>query len=128
MRALLDTHAFLWFVRDDKRLSQRARELIEDSDSELLLSAASAWEIIINVGTGKLKLQSEVETFLKEQLALNFIEPLPIRLEHVLAISRLPSHHRDPFDRLIIAQGITEGLPIVSNDAEFTRYRVRLIW
>ncbi|HEV8605275.1 MAG TPA: type II toxin-antitoxin system VapC family toxin [Tepidisphaeraceae bacterium] len=128
MRALLDTHAFLWFVRGDQRLSARAQDVIEDADSELILSTASAWEIIIKAGIGRLKLEIDADLFLREQLATNQIEPLPIQLEHTLAIASLPSHHRDPFDRIIIAQGITERLPIITGDSEFSKYRVPLIW
>ncbi len=128
MRALLDTHAFLWWVTDSVRLSRLAREILSDVNNSLLLSAASAWEIAIKAQVGRLKLPSDPARFVAEQLALNGIEGLPIQLSHALHTSTLPAHHRDPFDRLLIAQSQLEGLPILTSDPLITRYAVQVIW
>jgi PIN domain nuclease of toxin-antitoxin system len=128
MNILLDTHAFLWFVDADRRLSRRAVEIMSDPKNELFLSTASAWEIVIKSGTGALKLAIEPERFIAEQLSINAITPLPIALEHVLAVARLPQHHRDPFDRVIIAQAKTEELPIITSDRQIREYSIETIW
>src|SRR4051794_19475187 len=128
MRALLDTHTFLWFVHQDPRLSADARALIIDPSTDLLLSVASAWEIVIKVALGRLKLIKHTEVFLKEHLNANDIAPLPIRLEHATAVGSLPAHHRDPFDRMIIAQAVSEHVPIITNDSEFKKYSAQVVW
>ena len=128
MKALLDTHTFLWFVREDTRLSQAAHAFIVDPNADLMLSVASAWEIVIKTSLGRLKLTSGAEAFLSEHLGTNDISPLSIRLEHATAVGRLPPHHRDPFDRMIIAQAISEHIPIITNDPEFKKYTAELIW
>jgi PIN domain nuclease of toxin-antitoxin system len=127
MRLLLDTHAFLWFIDDSPRLSTRAKTLLE-SDAELLLSAASLWEIAIKVSLGKLTLAQSFDTFLPEQLTKNAVEVLPISLAHLAAVAALPFRHRDPFDRLLIAQASVERAPVVSADAAFDAYAVQRIW
>lgn len=104
MRLLLDTHTFLWFLADDPQLSPAARRLIEDGTNEILLSMASLWEIAIKVSLGKLTLGGAFATFIPDQLTLNAFGLLPIELAHVTAVAALPFHHRDPFDRLLIAQ------------------------
>jgi len=116
MKLLLDTHTFLWFIKDNPRLSVSAKAWLE-SDADLLLSIACLWEISIKVSIGKLTLAQPFDIFLPQQLADNDIEILPISLAHLGIVSTLPFHHRDPFDRLLIAQAITEQLPIVSIDA-----------
>ncbi len=127
MRLLLDTHAFLWFIDDDPRLSAKAKSLIE-SDADLLLSAASLWEIAIKVSLGKLTLAQPFASFLPEQLTKNAVEILPISLAHLGAVAALPFHHRDPFDRLLIAQAMVEQTAIVSADASFDAYSARRLW
>lgn len=109
MKLLLDTHSFLWFIEDNSRLSARAKNLLE-SDTELLISAASLWEIAIKMSTGKLTLTQPFEQFIPNQLTSNAIEIMPITVEHLAVLSALPFHHRDPFDRLIIAQGNRRGV------------------
>jgi PIN domain nuclease of toxin-antitoxin system len=104
MRLLLDTHTFLWFIDDSSRLSVQAKNLLE-YDADLLLSTASLWEIAIKTSIGKLILAQPYSVFIPQQLALNSIEILPINLAHLVLLSTLPFHHRDPFDRLLIAQG-----------------------
>lgn len=127
MRLLLDTHAFLWFIDDNPRLSAKAKLLIE-SDADLLLSAASLWEIAIKVSLGKLTLAHPFDVFLPEQLTKNAVEILPISLAHLGAVAALPFRHRDPFDRLLAAQASVEGTPIVSADPVFDAYPVRRLW
>ncbi|MGA7876586.1 MAG: type II toxin-antitoxin system VapC family toxin [Desulfoferrobacter sp.] len=128
MRLLLDTHTFLWFIVGDERLPQVARNMIADIANEVLLSVASLWEIAIKTSLGKLVLGRPFEELIPEQLILNRIEILPIGLDDLSEVARLPFHHRDPFDRLIIAQAVRKGLPIVGKDGEFAFYQVQLIW
>ena len=103
MRALLDTHAFLWWVTDDAHLSSRARAIIADGDNELFLSAASGWEMAIKTRLGKLHLPDNPASFVFEQLRINAIEPLAVQMTHALRVYSLPGHHRDPFDRILVA-------------------------
>jgi PIN domain nuclease of toxin-antitoxin system len=127
MRALLDTHAFLWAIADDKRLSRRAQKIFI-GPNDLWLSAASVWEILIKVQAGKLPLPQPAGPYLVKQAAENRIEVLPITLDHILRIESLAPHHRDPFDRILIAQSIEEKLPLVTADPHFARYPVEVIW
>lgn len=128
MRLLLDTHAFLWWVSDDAALSRRARSAIADRSNACLVSAASAWEIAIKTSLGKLEIDGEVARFIPEQMAENGFEVLPIELSHVTRVARMPFHHRDPFDRLLAAQALEEGLAMVSADVIFRRYGVTRVW
>src|SRR5215213_196665 len=104
MRALLDTHSFIWFVEGDQNLSPAARQSITDPANEILLSAASLWEIAIKVSIGKLSLTQPFQTSVLGQMAYNDIRLLDISVAHILEVLTLPFHHRDPFDRMIIAQ------------------------
>ena len=128
MRVLLDTHTFLWWIADDARLSDRAREVIADGRNDVLLSAASGWEIAIKAGLGKLEVPEDIEEFIDEQLSKNAFRALPIRLSHALRVNSLPDHHRDPFDRLLVAQSVLEGLPILSADPQVALYPVEVVW
>jgi PIN domain nuclease of toxin-antitoxin system len=128
VRFLLDTHSFLWFLSGDKRMSSTARTLIGDSDNEALLSKASLWEIAIKAGLGKLSLAKPFAELIPEQLRENAIEVLPIEVKDLALVADLPFHHRDPFDRLILAQAIARRLPIVGKDPEFVKYAVELLW
>jgi PIN domain nuclease of toxin-antitoxin system len=127
MRALLDTHAFLWAIADDKRLSRRAQKIFT-GPNDLWLSAASVWEILIKVQAGKLPLPQPSGPYLVKQAAENRVEVLPITLDHILRIESLTMQHRDPFDRILIAQSIEEKLPLITADPQFERYPVELIW
>jgi PIN domain nuclease of toxin-antitoxin system len=127
MKLLLDTHTFLWFINDSPELSSSAADLLE-SDVDLLLSTASLWEIAIKVSLNKLTLPDSYEQFIPQQITLNNIEILTIAFEHLTVVSRLPFHHRDPFDRLLIAQSMSENLQIVSVDTQFDRYGVSRKW
>ena len=128
MRYLLDTHAFLWFVLNDPQLSPTALALIRDSGNEIYLSVASTWEIAIKVSIGKLQIGPRLDQFLPQQLRQNGIVLLPITLEHTTAVSTLPLHHRDPFDRLLAAQSTATRMPIISVDAVLDPYGVQRIW
>jgi len=128
VRALLDTHALLWWLVADERLSERARETIADPRSELYLSAASSWEIAIKVRLGRLRLPRPPRSLIPAVLAEQRIRPLEISHSHALATADLPPLHRDPFDRLLAAQARMEKLVIVSSDPVFGRYGVRTVW
>jgi PIN domain nuclease of toxin-antitoxin system len=127
MKILLDTHTFLWFINDSPELSNAAADLLE-SDVDLLLSMASLWEIAIKASLNKLTLPDDYERFIPQQITLNNIEILTITFEHLTVVSRLPFHHRDPFDRLLIAQSMSENLQIVSADTKFDSYEVDRKW
>jgi PIN domain nuclease of toxin-antitoxin system len=127
MKALLDTHTFLWAISNHPALSRRAREIFT-GPNDLWLSVASVWEILIKNKTGKLPLPKPSGPYLIKKLSENRIEILPIRLDHVLRIENLAVHHRDPFDHLLIAQSIEEKLPLISADPVFGSYPVDLIW
>lgn len=125
MKLLLDTHAFLWFVAGDKRLSRRARRAIEAE--EPCLSVASVWEMAIKVSLGRLVLPASVEEYMAEKRAEGF-SMLSIDWPHAAAVEKLPFLHRDPFDRLLAAQALTERLPLVSSDPVFREYGVKVVW
>ena len=126
MTLLLDTQAFLWWVTDDRRLSKRARTAI--AATPCVVSIASCWEMAIKASIGKLTVPLPVSRFMQEQLEINGFSLLPIALEAAAAVADLPFHHRDPFDRLLVAQAQQHGVAIVSADPVFTKYRVRRIW
>ena len=128
MRLLLDTHAFLWWVADSAQLSLRARRAMADADNECLVSAASCWEMAIKVRIGKLKLPSTVERFVPHQMMVNGFRELAIDVRHAAAVARLPFHHRDPFDRLLVSQALIENLAIVSGDRNFGKYGLNRVW
>ena len=128
MKVLLDTHVFLWWITDDPRLSPRARGIIADGANVAFLSAASGWEIAIKAKLGRLRLPDNPEHFILKQLELNAIEVLPVQMSHALHVYALPYHHRDPFDRLLIAQAQLEKLPILTADPQISRYLVEVIW
>lgn len=128
MKVLLDTHAFLWWIADDPQLSARAREIISDGANTLYLSAASGWEIAIKAKLGKLKLPSNLAPFIAEQLADNAITALAVEMHHALHVYTLPDYHRDPFDRILIAQAQLEKLPILTADPQIARYPVEVLW
>lgn len=122
MRALLDTHAFLWWVTDDAQLSDTARTVISDPGNVLFLSAASAWEIVIKNRTGKLSLPERPEQYIPSRLVANRFESLPIQTIHALQVANLPDYHRDPFDRILVAQSQVEKLPIITIDNQIIQH------
>ena len=125
MRLLLDTHALVWALSDPKKLSAAVRQALENPAHEIFVSVASAWELAIKNALGKIRFPFEE---LAHELAEAGFELLPVRLEHALSVRHLPQHHRDPFDRLLIAQSTHEGLTFVSRDKAFSRYEVPLFW
>lgn len=122
MRLLLDTHTLLWWLAD-RRLGQEARERIADPDTLVAVSAASVWEAAIKASLGKLRVPGS----LADAVADNGFEALPISLRHAASAGALPPHHRDPFDRMLIAQAVAEGLTIVTRDAAFNAYEVAVL-
>lgn len=127
MKYLIDTHTFLWFLNNDEQLSNTARTMIETAD-KVLISIGSLWEIAIKYRLGKLALPADFEAIFPHQLTVNRIEVLAIEIPHLYHLNKLDFHHRDPFDRLIIAQALAEDLPIISKDGAFQAYDVRCFW
>src|SRR5262249_40614974 len=128
MRFLVDTQAFLWFVMGDARISATARSLIEDENNERLLSIASPWEIAIKVSIGKLTLLEPFDVLVPREIQQNDFQLLAIELRHLGTVVTLPLHHRDPFDRVLVAQARVENVPIVSSDAVFDAYGISRLW
>jgi PIN domain nuclease of toxin-antitoxin system len=123
----LDTHVFLWAILDDPKLASTHRALLTDPDCDLFLSAASLWESLIKSGLGKLPLPKPAATFLLTQMAANRVNLLPISGEHLVELEILPPIHRDPFDRMLIAQARAEQMPILTADAEIKKYEVTVL-
>ena len=128
MTLLLDTHAFLWFILDDPKLSEDAKKLISDGDNMALVSPATYWEIAIKISIGKYALPEPYAVFMERELSMNDFTILPIEPKHTAVLTKLPFHHRDPFDRLLIAQAVTEAIPLVSIDSRFDAYPVSRLW
>ena len=128
MRLLLDSQSLLWYVDQHQLLSRPAHAAITDPQNDLLLSAASLWEISIKVGLGKLTISSPFQAWMEKAISDLDLSLLPITVEYADAQAKLPNHHRDPFDRMLIAQSIVENIPIVTNDAIFARYGVMSVW
>ncbi|MGI8670889.1 MAG: type II toxin-antitoxin system VapC family toxin [Aridibacter sp.] len=128
MKLLLDTHTLLWFIAGDSSLSATARNLIEDTTNEKYVSTASLWETAIKISIGKMSLTTTFDTLFPHQLIINGFELLPIKVNHISAIISLPFHHRDPFDRILIAQAIEENMDLVSIDAVFDNYAATRHW
>ena len=128
MALLVDTHAFLWFVFDDPRLSARADELLSDPSVAKALSIASLWEIAVKVSVSKLSLGMRFDSFLSTCVTNRDVSLLPITVAHLCAYAELPLHHRDPFDRLLVAQCLAENCPILSRDPRFAQYSVEVVW
>ena len=127
MRVLLDTHVFLWAINDVERLSPRAIETIQDPAHEVLVSIASAWEIAIKVGIGKFTMPTPLATYLQRQLAAHRFAVLSIQFSHLAVLEKIPRHHRDPFDRLLIAQCIAEDATFITVDSQLKRYSMKVI-
>ena len=128
MRYLLDTHTLLWFISEDQKLSDRARRLILDSNNEIFISIATLWEVAIKVNIGKLALDKPYNQLFPDELDSHGIEILDITIDSLVQLTDLPPHHRDPFDRLIIAQALVEHLPIIGVDGNFDTYGVVREW
>ncbi|MFO7885046.1 MAG: type II toxin-antitoxin system VapC family toxin [Desulfobacteraceae bacterium] len=128
MRILLDTSTFIWFIGGNKKLSGKAREIIENYENELYMSVASLWEMAIKTGIGKLELSAPFDKLIPMEIKNNEINIIQIELPHLYKMMEQPLHHRDPFDRLIIAQSIIEQLPIIGCDKMFKFYDTDIIW
>jgi len=128
MKLLLDAHALLWFIGNDSQLSTAARENIESPAHEKLVSVASLWEIALKLSLGKLKLPRPFAEVFPQQLEVNGFELLPISCMQLNQLAELPFHHRDPFDRLLIAQALTDDLTIITRDIAFSQYPAKTTW
>jgi PIN domain nuclease of toxin-antitoxin system len=128
MRLLLDTHTFLWFVLDEPPLSSTARNLIADPSNTIEVSPATYWEVAIKISIGKYVLPEPFQEFMEREIMVNRFNILHIQPHHLVPLITLPFHHRDPFDRLLIAQAISEQIPLVSSDKMFDAYPVRRLW
>ena len=128
MKYLLDTHAFLWLNYESERLTQTVKELCSSGKHEFYLSMASAWEMQIKHQLGKLSLAMPIAELVIKNTQENNIQLLPIDLSHINYLEQLPSHHKDPFDRIIITQAIIEGMGIISIDHAFVDYPVNIVW
>ena len=128
MKLLLDTQSLLWFLLDDSRLSEAAKTAISTFENDILVSPASLWEIAIKISIGKYALPVSFPEFWNEQLKINQFTLLPISIPHTAKVAKMPFHHRDPFDRLIIAQAAVEDIAVISNDAAFDSYNVKRNW
>jgi PIN domain nuclease of toxin-antitoxin system len=128
VRALLDTHAFLWWIADDDRLSTTARDAIEDGGNEVLFSVVSAWEIATKAVLGRLTIEGAIGELLPQQIEANAFQVLPIHLRHALRLADLPEVHRDPFDRMLVAQALEEDLAVITSDRQVAAYPIRVVW
>ena len=128
MNLLLDTHAFIWWVNEPEKLSAKVLELCDAEENVLYLSVASIWEIELKIHSGKLKFDEPIQTLVKSEMADNDLKIVPIPMEHVFGVNNLPPVHKDPFDRLLIAQAIFMGASLVSIDKLINAYPVPVIW
>jgi PIN domain nuclease of toxin-antitoxin system len=128
MRVLLDTHAFLWLITDDDRLSGNARQTFLNTENSLFFSAASLWEICLKKSLGKISLKDGWLQAIQEEMEINTIQWLPIEMTHCAEVTELPFHHRDPFDRMLIAHAIAEEMKLLSRDSRLANYAIELIW
>jgi len=128
MKLLLDTHAFIWWANEPEKLSSKVLSLCADAENTLIVSVASIWEMQIKTQLGKLKIALPLADLIRSQQQTNNIQILPIELEHVLELQKLPAHHHDPFDRLLIVQAKAEGALLVSKDKTFKKYKTKLLW
>jgi PIN domain nuclease of toxin-antitoxin system len=128
MKLLLDTHTFLWLIEGSPSLSTAAQIALADPAHELFLSAASVWELAIKTSNRKLVLTGPLDQFVGKWTATYQLTPVPIETAHALAVAGLPDHHRDPFDRILVAQALVEGMTLVSGDAKIASYSVLVLW
>ena len=128
MRLLLDTHTFLWFLLDDPQLSTTVRNLMIEPTNDIEVSPATYWEIAIKISIGKYELPEPYDIFIEREITTNDFRILPIEPKHTAVLTTLPFHHRDPFDRLLIAQAMVEAIPILSIDPAFDAYPVTRLW
>ena len=128
MRVLLDTHVFLWWIDDDRRLSQTARDVIAEGQNDILFSAVCGWEIAIKASLGRIEAPADFARFLTGQITKNDFRVQVIELAHTLQVRELPHHHRDAFDRLLIATCQVEKIPLLTSDSQLSAYEIETIW
>ena len=128
MRLLLDTHVFLWFILNDPKLSLNAHNLVVNPVNDILISTASYWEIAIKVSIGKFHIPGSFQPWIDHQITSNSFDVLTISIAHAAKVATLPFHHRDPFDRLLVAQALTENIPMISADTLLDAYSVVRRW
>ncbi len=128
MKVLLDTHALLWLITGDDRLSENARQTFLNTENSLFFSAAGLWEICLKKSLGKISLKNRWFQTIQEEMEINTIQWLPIEMTHCAEVTELPFHHRDPFDRMLIAQAIVEDMQLLSRDRRLSDYAIELIW
>jgi PIN domain nuclease of toxin-antitoxin system len=127
MRVLIDTHTYIWFAHGSRKISTKARDIISNYDNKIFISSASIWEMAIKYSLGKLQLQKPFHRII-EDLNFNYIEILPINFEHSLKVTKLDFIHKDPFDRILVAQSMIENMPIISKDIMLDKYGITRIW
>lgn len=128
MKYLLDTHTFLWWNMDDPQLSSIAKEIIADGGNEIFLSAASAWEIAIKTARRRLTLPEDPTHYISNRINLHGFQALAVQIHHAVQVYKLPTHHADPFDRLLIAQSQIESMPLLTVNADIRKYDVEVVW
>lgn len=128
MNYLVDTHALLWWIRGEEKLSVNARNALSQAVGSVFVSVASLWEMALKIKLGKLQMPDPFDTYILKQIQINRMEILPIHAPHVFETMNLPPHHRDPFDRLLIAQARKEDLMLISQDQAFNSYDVKVYW
>jgi PIN domain nuclease of toxin-antitoxin system len=128
MKILLDTCAFIWIVTDDAKLSEKAKEIFLNSENEIFLSAVTGLEITVKYSLGKLRLTEPPAEFVMNRIQANGLTELPISMKHTLALQNLPLHHKDPFDRLLIAQSMVNQIPLLSADQQLSAYGIECHW
>ena len=128
MNYLLDTNVWLWSLWEPDRIAPTARQEIADLSNTVFLSAVTSWEVSIKAAAGKLKLPEAPTSYVPQRMAQQGLRPLPVSHPHALAVFALPLHHRDPFDRMLVAQAISEGLTLITSDRELKRYPVEILW
>ncbi len=128
MPYLLDTHVLIWYAEGNDQLSNKARRIVDNFDEERFISMASVWEMGVKSSLGKLEFQPSFPAFVKKEFELIGYKLLQFEYAHIFQVEKLPYHHRDPFDRIIIAQAMAEGFPIVSADKKFDNYDIERIW
>jgi PIN domain nuclease of toxin-antitoxin system len=128
MKVLLDTCAFIWLVTDNPKLSELAKEIFLDEDNEILLSAVTGFEIAVKYSLGKLHLTEPPREFVIHRMNANALTELPVSMAHALALQNMPLHHKDPFDRLLVAQAMVNQIPLLSADQQLSAYDIERIW
>lgn len=128
MKLLVDSHALIWSILNDHRLSPRAKRIFREGTDELSVSIVSLWELSIKIAIGKLRTIGSSVAYLRDECEEYGIQIIPLSTSHILRAEALPLHHRDPFDRLLIGQALEEGLSILTNDAQFRSYPVKVVW